>query len=209
VDEKRISGTLVDDGQSFGELSDLEISSQSWRLSFTSLVWNTPTAFSYTYQRTTRSTAGNGQSWPFSDFVTSVVANRIVFESDGRYDIHTLSLAPEFEFHSAAVSLDASFLHIDTQASLTHWEPLFLVFGIQNYEADNLTLEWVQLARLGLSITFPIFAAHVRLHFEQYVPLQLRYASQESVGGSAPAQPSGPHNYSTDGGRRLGVTISL
>jgi hypothetical protein len=133
----------------------------------------------------------------------------MIFEFDGQYDMHTFTMSPEFMLGSAVVAIDASFLHVDTQAGLTHWEPLFLVLGVQNFEVDDLTLEWIRMARLGVNISVPILAMHLGFHFEQYVPLALHYAPGQTGGGPATGQPSVTRKTSTDGGRRFGITLSL
>ena len=209
VDERRLSAVLNSDGQSFGDLTAGTMENQSWRIGYRSSYWDVPAAISYTYERTTASTVGHVESWPLGGFVSSVVSNRLNFQLNGSYDLHTVDVVPEFRWKTTSLKITGSFIHANTRFSTTHWQPLFLVFGFKDYTQDRLSLDWMHLARVGFDITVPLFAAIVGVQFEQYVPIYLHYSTVPFVSqpGEAPAPPK--PKASVDGGRRISITLRL
>lgn len=209
IDERRLSAVLESDGQSFGDLTAGTMENQSWRIGYRSLFWDVPAAISYTYERTTASTVGHVESWPLGGFVTSVVSNRLNFQLDGAYDLHTVDVVPEFQWKTSSWKLIGSFIHAITRSTTTHWQPLFLVFGFKDYTQDRLSLDWMHLVRVGFDVTVPLFTATVGVQFEQYIPIYLHYLSIPSV--PHPGEPPAPAKpkASVDGGRRISITLRL
>jgi hypothetical protein len=200
---------LTKDDLSFGDLAYGTFIFNRWRAGASKIVFSLPTSCEYNYYRWEGHGVGHIESWPFTSLASTVFDNRLYYIIDGRVDVHQVEGSTTIACDIWNIKPSFGLLYILPDASLSHWEPDILVFGVKNAKEEPFSIQQCWLLRLGCEVDFSVFSMYVALQVEQYIPISVteREKSNNAVGPSTPAVSS--TLSSTDGGRWVRLEIRL
>jgi hypothetical protein len=200
---------LTKDGLSFGDLAYGTFIFNRWQAGASKIVFSLPISCEYNYYRWEAYGVGHIESWPFTSLASTVFDNRMYYIIDGTVDIHQFEGSTTVACGAWNIKPSFGLLYILPDASLKHWEPDFLVFGVKNAKDEPFSIQQCWLLRLGCEVDFSVFSVHVALQMEQYIPISVkdREKLKSAVGPTTPAVSS--TLSSTDGGRWVRLEILL
>jgi len=200
---------LTKDGLSFGDLAYGTFIFNRWQAGASKIVCSVPVSCEYNYYRWEAYGVGHVESWPFTSLASTVFDNRLYYIIDGTIDAHQVEGSTTVACGVWNIKPSFGLLYILPDASLRHWEPDFLVFGVKNAKEEPFSIQQCWLLRLGCEIDFSVFSVRVGLQMEQYIPISVkdREKLKNAVGPSTPAASS--TLSSTDGGRWIRLEILL
>jgi hypothetical protein len=200
---------LSKDGLSFGDLAYGTFIFNRWQAGASKIVFSLPTSCEYSYYRWEGYGVGHIESWPFTSVASTVFDNRLYYIIDGTIDVHHVEGSTTVACGVWNIKPSLGLLYILPDASLRHWEPDFLVFGVKNAKEEQFSIQQCWLLRLGCEVDFSVFSVHVALQMEQYIPISVkdRKKQDSAVGSSTPAVSSTPSL--ADGGRWIHLEILL
>jgi hypothetical protein len=212
IAENRSSLLLQNNEQSFGNAPRTALSVYGFSGGVKYSVWKNNYAVSYGYHSYALSGAGVIESWPFTSLAASVIANRLLFAYQGELYIRSVDASANIFFSGQKFHPTVSYLTITPQLTLKHWQPELLVFGAKNISYENLTIERVQLLKIGIEYTMPTSVCEISITAEQYLPLAITRRKSNDGNTTTPSPEQNTNIVgvnSTDGGRLLKIKISL
>jgi hypothetical protein len=200
---------LIKDGLSFGDLAYGTFIFNRWQVGVSKIIFSLPISCEYNYYRWKGYGVGHIESWPFTSLASTVFDNRLYYTIDGTIDVHQVEGSTTVACGVWNIKPSFGLLYILPDASLKHWEPDFLVFGVKNAKEEPFSIQQCWLLRLGCEVDFSVLNVHVALQMEQYIPISVkdRKKQDSAVGPSTPAVSSTPS--SADGGRWIRLKILL
>ncbi|MBX2976561.1 MAG: hypothetical protein KF721_10530 [Ignavibacteriaceae bacterium] len=148
---------------------------------------------------------GEVQSWPFTDIVTSVVANRIYYRGAIGIKIVSLGFAKNFEVKDYEVTPRLNLFHLIPNGEIENWEPVFLVFGVKNFRSSQIDYKYFGVLDFQLSLTKEFRDIQFQLTAGQLLPIyQSKYQKNIPSGGIQVEKPKS----SEDGGRWIQLKLT-
>ncbi len=147
---------------------------------------------------------GEIQSWPFTDVITSSIANRIYYRGSFNITNYYLQIRNKYKISSVEISPEILFLHLIPKGELENWQPLFLVFGVKNFQQSKIMFRSIGLIHLGLELKFEFNNYLLTLASGQIIPIYQNKIETLKIG-----QPSSTQSvkHKTDGGRWYFLSI--
>ena len=196
------------DGQLFGDLTQGLAKHSRYVVGGSTRQFNLPITIEYAFDQISSSASGHIESWPFTSFVSSIIANRLLYQFNGFLKVHTLRSATMLDVLSLPINIGLSYQRVLTDIVLENWEPEFLAFGEKNYVRNPFSITNIQLLKFEIESTILTRFAEIVVSIEQYVPLAITYR-QEPTPTPQGEPASAPSTPKSDGGRRFGVKMKI
>lgn len=148
---------------------------------------------------------GEVQSWPFTDIITSVVANRIYYRGVIGIKIVSLGFIKNFEVKDYEVAPSLNLFHLIPNGEIENWEPVFLVFGVKNFRSSRIDYKYLGVLDFQLSLTKEFRDIQFQLTAGQLIPIyQSKYEKNIQSDGIHVDKPKS----SEDGGRWIQLKLT-
>ena len=152
--------------------------------------------------------SGDVQSWPFDDIIQSLFVNRLNFKAEGSVKLIEGSLASKFVYKNLVVKPLVNFYYISPDLSIQYWQPVYLVFGIKDYNESNDGINYMLLGRAGCSADIDVGIAVISLNINQFFPLVIKKDNQNNVISTSPSPSiSSPSTDTISGGTFFTLAI--
>jgi hypothetical protein len=96
-----------------------------------------PLRFSISYNLFKGNISGNAESWPFTDIIQSIIVNRINFKAFGSINIIESSFHSQLVNKFLVIKPLIDIFYIQPELTIQNWQPVFLAFGIKDYNERN------------------------------------------------------------------------
>lgn len=209
--EERNSGylRLTRTGVSFADLDDGILLHRSAQLGGSTTIFSLPVSTGYAFHSWSGTAVGDVQSWPFTTLAASIVTNRLYYRASGSAVLQSLRVATDIRSESMDLHPSLTYAFLRTDAAVNYWEPELLVFGRKNEGTAAIPIRRAHILGIGLAAQIPWGRSLITLAIDQLIPLSITYAPRTSVAnGGTPDPAANNSTINTDGGRRLGITIS-
>ncbi|MBA4251327.1 MAG: hypothetical protein C0425_06880 [Chlorobiaceae bacterium] len=155
------------------------------------------------YLNLTSKVVGDMQSWPFTDVVTSIIANRLYYRGECNIDAFYSSLSTDFNLMNIRVSPELTFIHFEANGQIENWQPLFLVFGVKNFSSSPIDI--LKLGAIHFSLQTKINFEEISLLISagQLLPI---YKVKKAI-VTTPGLPTPSVYKKSDGGRWISMVI--
>lgn len=199
---------LKRDDISFGSLNNGSVRSNHFEIGTTTELFSQFFLLQYSFDQVKGSGIGHIESWPFTSFAASIIANRLLFSAAGIIKHHSISLIAPFHLQSFHLKVNLSYHNVIPDIVLEHWEPEFLVFGMKNFYRKPFSISIAHLGKIYIAAEIPMSVIQINFFGEQYLPISISYRSYQAVQPIPPSTPVSPTSIATDGGRRFGIQLS-
>ena len=197
------------DGLLFGDLAQGVVRHSRYAAGGGLRQFDLPITLEYSFDEISSSGSGHIESWPFTDLVSSIISNRLLYQFNGSLKVHSFFSTAKLTVLTLPTNFEISYHRILADVVLENWEPEFLAFGMKNYSSNPFSIQEVQLLKIGIETSFLASLGEITAHVEQYIPLAITYRQQNltpPVPGEPPASGPSPH---TDGGRKISVRLKI
>jgi len=172
--------------------------------------FNIPLGLSISYNYLKGNVSGNIESWPFTDIIQSIVANRLNYQAYGSVNVMESSLSSKMIFKKFSIKPVIDIYYINPDLTLQDWQPVYLVFGIKDYNENTDCINYMLLGRAGTEAAVDIGIAVVSLNIYQFFPLLIRKDNPQNInsGNSVTIFASSSSPTKISGGTFLTLTLT-
>lgn len=128
---------------------------------------------------------GNAESWPFADIIQSIFVNRINLKAFGSVKMIESSFTSELVYKYLVIKPLIDLFYINPELTIKDWQPIFLVFGIKDYNESNDGINYLLLGNAGGSVDIDAGIAVITLNINQFFPLFIKRDKQQNVNSSS------------------------
>jgi hypothetical protein len=125
--------------------------------------------------------SGNAESWPFADIIQSMFVNRINFKAFGSVKMIESSFTSQITYKYLVIKPLIDLFYINPEFTIQNWQPVFLVFGIKDYNESNDGINYLLLGNAGGSVDIDAGIAVVTLNINQFFPLYMKKDNHQNV----------------------------
>ncbi|MDP2304237.1 MAG: hypothetical protein Q8N03_17645 [Ignavibacteria bacterium] len=147
---------------------------------------------------------GEIQSWPFTDVITSAIANRIYFRANFNIQNYYLQFKKQFKISSFEITPEILFLHLVPKGEFENWQPLFLVFGVKDFKQSKISYKNAGFAHLTLQFYIEVEKYHLTISGGQLIPIYQNKIESSSIGGPITTS---SEKVKSDGGRWIELSL--
>ena len=146
---------------------------------------------------------GHIEFWPFTSGWESLLGARRYYITNTSGNFWRVRIATDDVPLDSKTRLGVTCDYVDciVDASLQHWRPAFLIFGVADYQYSMLDLQRVSATQLGFRINHAISRFRLEYEFQQTIPLRQQYRS------AAPTTPQPTPSTGTKHGAEYGGAI--
>jgi hypothetical protein len=147
------------------------------------------------YLRWTGKLRGHTELWPWTSGWLDLLGLRRYFNSKTSGDIYKLTFGLNMIASKSIRFLPSiQIMDIRPEATLYHWRPEYLVFGVADFQKEELQNERVIISSIRLQVEYSKNNYLLSYTFNQYIPLYNKMRSE-------PSPPSGPPQPGTSKAR--------
>jgi len=152
--------------------------------------------------------AGSAESWPFTDIIQSIIVNRINFKAFGSIKMVESSLTSQIVYKFVAIKPIIDIFYIRPDLTIQDWQPVFLAFGIKDYNESNDGINYLLLGRAGGTTDIDVGIAVITLNITQFFPLLMsKEKPQRIISGSSDSSISTNSTEKISGGTFVSLTL--
>ena len=140
-----------------------------------------PLKCSLSYSDFNGNISGTAESWPFADIIQSMIVNRINFKVFGSVKMVESSFTSQLTFKYLVIKPLIDLFYINPEFTIQNWQPIFLVFGIKDYNESNDGINYLFLGRAGGEADIDIGIAVIALNINQFFPIFIKKDIQKNV----------------------------
>jgi len=169
------------------------------------ILWLPQIFISYDYYKAAM--VGNIQSWPFTSFFTSFIANRLNYRLVGHLYLFSLEAKKAIHFEHFSIQPEAGLYQFLPEITLDSWQPSYLVFGVKDFVRNNVPIRKALMGKVSVEFTYTFNDFVLQLDGGQYFPIKIVKKESVSTAG-APTSSSSPTTATkSDGGRWITLKI--
>jgi hypothetical protein len=144
-----------------------------------------PLRYSVSYNFFNGNISGNAETWPFADIIQSMIVNRINFKAFGSVKMIESSLTSKIIYKYLVIKPLIDLYYINPEFTIQNWQPVFLAFGIKDYNESNDGINYLFLGRAGGSADIDVGIAVITLNINQFFPLFIKKDIHQNVHSSS------------------------
>ncbi len=184
--ENDIIGRFYKSQQSFGKLTKSIEFSEEYSPGISYLSGHHSIGVNFDWGQGHFNNRGHIESWPFTTTWIDLLGLRYNFKSNIKYRFKRFHIKYKFYKGDWTISANASYEILKPSGETRTWEPLFLVFGIQNLKIYDLSYTSLDGIYLGLKLS-KRFGNIFQINYQvsQYIPIESKQYSENGRGNKA------------------------
>jgi hypothetical protein len=147
---------------------------------------------------------GEIQSWPFTDVITSAIANRIYYRGNFNLINYYMQIKKKYKISEVEIYPELFFAHLIPKGEIENWQPLFLVFGVKDFRQSKMLYKNIGLMHFGIELKKQINQFLLTLSGGQIIQI---YQSKIETTKIVQVSTTPSLKTKTDGGRWISVSL--